>query len=55
MAIPDTHDVIIIGSGGDGATLGRRVDRRELTPKVDVDGEINEKAAQTIMPASAVE
>jgi hypothetical protein len=53
MAIPDTYDVIIIDSGGDGATLGWRVDRRKLTREVEVDGEINGKAVQTVMPASA--
>jgi hypothetical protein len=47
------HDVIIIDSGGDGATLGRRVDRRKLTLEVEVDGEINGKAVQAVMPASA--
>ncbi|MGO9386228.1 MAG: hypothetical protein ACLP4W_30255 [Mycobacterium sp.] len=53
MAIPDTYDVIIIDSGGDGATLGRRVDRRKLTLEVEVDGEINGKAVQAVIPASA--
>jgi hypothetical protein len=53
MAIPDTYDVIFIDSGGDGATLGWRVDRRKLTPEVEVDGEINGKAVQAVMPASA--
>jgi hypothetical protein len=53
MAIPDTYDVIIIDSGGDGATLGWRVDRRKLTLQVEVDGEINGKAVQAVMPASA--
>jgi hypothetical protein len=50
---PDTYDVMIIGSGGDGATLGRRVDRRKLSPEVEVDGEINGEAVQAVMPASA--
>ena len=49
MAIPDTYDVIIMDSGGDGATLGRRVDRRKLTPEVEVDGEINGKAVQAVI------
>ena len=53
MAVPDTYDVIIIDSGGDGATLGRRVDRRKITPEVEVDGEINGEAVQAVMPASA--
>jgi hypothetical protein len=55
MAIPDTdtYDVIIIDSGGDGAALGWRVDRRKLTPEVEVDGEINGKAVQAVMRASA--
>lgn len=53
MAIPDTYDGMIIGSGGDGATLARRVDRRKLSPEVEVDGEINGEAVQAVMPASA--
>ena len=44
MAIPD--NVTIIYSGGDGATLGRRVDRRKLSPEVEVDGGSNGEAVQ---------
>jgi hypothetical protein len=45
--------VIVIDSGGDGTPLDRRVDRRKLTLEVEVDGEINRKAVQAVMPASA--
>ncbi|MBV8291573.1 MAG: hypothetical protein JOY55_07105 [Mycobacterium sp.] len=45
--------MIVIDSGGDGTTLDRRVDRRKLTLEVEVDGEINRKAVQAVMSASA--
>ncbi len=52
MAVPDSYDVIIIDSGGDGTTLGWRVDRRKLTLEVEVDGEIDGKAVPGLMPGA---
>lgn len=51
--ILNTYDVIIIDSEGDVPTLGRRVGSRKLTLEVEVHGEINGKAVQAVMPASA--
>ncbi len=53
MAILDICDAINIDSERDGATLGWRVERRKLTLELEVDGEINGKAEQAVMPASA--